>query len=158
MMRLLDLAGRTAIITGSSAGIGAAVSNALRLQGCSVIGLDITPPPSSSLSSASTISSSTVSTATNTNVTYGQFTYQYCDVRNPDSIHQAISPYKSLDYVVNVVGIDPKYSLSEGGPDQWSQIIDTNLRSQYLVIRSALSALEQGQGKSIVNISSINSR
>lgn len=170
MMRLLDLAGRTAVVTGSSAGIGAAVSNALRIQGCSVIGLDIHHPPlntpsasSSSSSSPSNLTSTNHSTHPSTSTllpypSYGKYTHIHCDVRNAQSIDQALSSFQSLDYIVNVVGIDPKFSLKEGGTDEWAKIIDTNLRSQYLVIRAALTALEQGQGKSIVNISSINSR
>ena len=64
----------------------------------------------------------------------------------------------SLDYLVNVAGIDPKYSIEEGDETRWQEIVDLNLRAYYFVIREVLQLLRAGQGKSIVNVSSINYR
>jgi NAD(P)-dependent dehydrogenase (short-subunit alcohol dehydrogenase family) len=84
------------------------------------------------------------------------------DLSKPEDIRSAfekvVSETDRLDYVVNVAGIDSKYSLTEGDEAKWQKLIDLNLRGYYLVIREALPLLRAGSGRSIVNVSSINYR
>lgn len=60
--------------------------------------------------------------------------------------------------LVNCAGRDPKFSIEEGDERAWDELINLNLRSQYLLIRQLLLALEAGAGKAIGNVSSINYR
>jgi len=141
LIQLPDLRGGTALVTGASRGIGRAVVEALAGHDVRCFGFandgfppDLPPqviPMSCDLSEASTIEESVASVAAQTD---------------------------SLDYLVNVAGIDPKYELEEGTVDMWDSIVDLNLRAYYLLIRGCLPLLRRGRGKSIVNVSSINYR
>jgi NAD(P)-dependent dehydrogenase (short-subunit alcohol dehydrogenase family) len=138
---LKDLSGRYALVTGSSSGIGRATCDALLVQGAIVFGV--------------AIDQSEEERRTN-------FIPVRSDLSNPGDIRSAfekvLSKTDRLDYVVNVAGIDSKYSLAEGDETKWQELIDLNLRGYYLVIREALTLLREGRGKSIVNVSSINYR
>jgi len=140
-MILPDLEDRIAIVTGASGGIGTAVCKALIGQKARIFAIDRVADSSKDTS------------------TYKSF---HCDLSIPEEIENVFSTIYSLtdhvDYLVNIAGIDSKYSLEEGSPDRWHQIIDLNLRSYYLVIRRSYDLLKKGQGKSIVNVSSINYR
>lgn len=85
-----------------------------------------------------------------------------CDLGDAETIEKVVAfvaaQTRSLDYLVNVAGIDPKYRLEEGTVDIWDSIVNLNLRAYYLLIRSCLPLLRRGRGRSIVNVSSINYR
>ena len=91
-----------------------------------------------------------------------RYTHMQCDLSDAVAIDgffdKIASEQDSLDYVVNVAGYDPKYTLEEGDADHWDQLVDLNLRGYYLVIRRAVPLLRNGEGRSIVNVSSINYR
>jgi NAD(P)-dependent dehydrogenase (short-subunit alcohol dehydrogenase family) len=140
-IHLPDLRGGTALVTGASRGIGRAVVEALaahdvRSFGLATSGLPPDLPP--------------------------QVVSVPCDLRDPAAIEAALATVaaqtESLDYLVNVAGIDPKYRLEEGTADVWDAIVDLNLRAYYLLIRGCLPLLRRGRGRAIVNVSSINYR
>lgn len=139
-IRLADLAGRIALVTGASAGIGRATVEALLANGATVHG----------------VARDAVA------IDHPQFTAQRCDLRDPDAIKRLLAEVASqggrLDHVVNVAGMDPKVPLEEGDAAKWNEIVDLNLRGYYLILQAALPWLRRGQGKSIVNVSSINYR
>ena len=173
VMRLLDLAGRSAVVSGSSGGIGGAVARALALQGCRVFGLDsaapplpplpplppppLTPPPppaaASVVAAASTSSALSASAPASASVQHVP-----CDLRDPEGAERALRGLglAQLDFLVNVAGVDPKFSLAEGGPREWAGVHDLNLRGMYLLTRAAAPLLARGAGRSVVNVSSIN--
>lgn len=139
-IRLPDLAGRVALVTGTSSGIGRATAEALLANGAQVHGLDFAEAT----------------------LEHESFTAHRCDLRDPAAIKACVAASGSqsghLDYVVNVAGVDTKVSLDEGGADAWQKIIDLNLRAYYLILHESVSWLRQGAGKSVVNVSSINPR
>jgi NAD(P)-dependent dehydrogenase (short-subunit alcohol dehydrogenase family) len=140
-IHLPDLHGGTALVTGASRGIGRAVVEALvthdvRCFALANQGFATDLPP--------------------------QIVPILCDLGDAGTIEKAIAMVtaqtESLDYLVNVAGIDPKYRLEEGTVDVWDSIVDLNLRAYYLLIRGGLLLLRRGRGRSIVNVSSINYR
>ena len=142
-MLLADLRRSRAIVTGASSGIGKAVCQALVEQGAEVFGLDVRP------------ASFNVRSIT-------------CDLREPLAVSEAVAAVRkatpTVDFLVNVAGKDPKYSLAEGGDAAWDDVMNTNLRGAYLLIRECLPLLEAARAAdasrypSVVNISSINHR
>jgi len=141
VLSLEDLSGRYALVTGSSSGIGRATCEALLSQGSIVFGV--------------AIDQSDEERSPN-------FIPVRVDLSDPEdtraAFEEVLSETDRLDYVVNIAGIDSKYSLEEGDETKWHELIDLNLRGYYLVIREALPLLREGRGRSIVNVSSINYR
>ena len=135
-----DLVGRVAVVSGSSSGIGRAVAVALTQQGCSVYGLDAASPPATSAAPAG-----------------AALHHVDCDLRDPHAIERAVGAVpRALDYLVNVAGVDPKYSLEEGDAEAWARVHDVNLRGQYLLIRACAPLLERGEGRAVVNVASLS--
>lgn len=137
-IRLPDLAGRVALVTGTSAGIGRATADALLANGAQVHGLDFA----------------------DATLAHENFTAHRCDLRDPAAIKSCVASCGGgtghLDYVVNVAGVDTKFSLEEGGAEEWQHIVDINLRAYYLILHESAAYLRGGKGRSVVNVSSIN--
>ena len=141
MIQYDDFQDRLALVTGATMGIGKATCRMLLDQGARVIG---------------------VARGESKFGEEGRYTHVRCDLSDGTAIEavfdQIVSEFDSLDYVVNVAGYDPKYTLEEGDADHWDKLVNLNLRGYYLVIRRAVPLLRKGQGRSIVNVSSINYR
>lgn len=140
-IHLPDLRGGTALVTGASRGIGRAVAVALSAHNVRCFSL--------------------ANQGFTTNLP-SQVVPISCDLGDAETIEKVLASVEaqteSLDYVVNVAGIDPKYGLEEGTVDIWDSMVDLNLRAYYLLIRGCLPLLRRGRGRSIVNVSSINYR
>ena len=141
MIKLFDLAGRKAIVTGASRGIGKVVIEALRANGVFCFGLanEMMEPDDPA-----------------------SFMPLQCDLSDSKAIQMTLQHIRevadTLDYLVNIAGIDPKYDLEAGDESAWQRVIDLNLRAYYLLIRGCVPLLKRGRGKAIVNVSSINYR
>jgi NAD(P)-dependent dehydrogenase (short-subunit alcohol dehydrogenase family) len=137
-IRLPDLSGRVALVTGTSAGIGRATAEALLENGALLHGIDFA----------------------DATFDHENFTAHQCDLSDPAALKACVAAIGTvaghLDYVVNVAGVDTKVSLDDGGAAEWQQIIDINLRAYYLILHESAALLRLGKGRSIVNVSSIN--
>lgn len=139
-IRLPDLRGKTALVTGASSGIGKATVDLLLENGVRVFGISRDPLRGG----------------------HPDFLHSECDLSDPHGSETAFREIANrterLDYVVNVAGIDPKHAVDETTVAQWDQVLNLNLRAYYFVIQAALPLLRRGTGRSIVNVSSINYR
>lgn len=80
--------------------------------------------------------------------------YEACQ----NGVNEAREKYGPISVLVNCAGITRDGTLKKMSPDQWNEVIDTNLNSVFNTCRSVIeSMLEENYGR-IVNISSINGR
>jgi gluconate 5-dehydrogenase len=145
-----DLSGRTALVTGSSRGIGAAIADGLARAGAAVIlnGRD-EPRLAQALESARRHLPGT--------------TWSACafDVTDEAAIEDAVARRESvsgpIDILVNNAGMQVRTPLTEISQENWRSVIETNLTSAFLVGRSvARRMLPRGRGK-IINVCSVQS-
>jgi NAD(P)-dependent dehydrogenase (short-subunit alcohol dehydrogenase family) len=141
----LQLAGKTAVVTGASRGIGLAVSQALTGEGVRVVGAARTITPELKVASVLAVSA---------------------DLSTPEGSRRvceaAIAETGGVDILVNNVGAGDADRLRLGGfldadDDQWRSLFDLNLFSAVWASRAALPSLIERRG-SIINVASINAR
>jgi 3-oxoacyl-[acyl-carrier protein] reductase len=145
--KLLPLTGQVAVVTGAGRGIGAAIAKSLAALGATAVLCGRT---------LSTLESTAKSIAADG----GKADAIPCDVTNLASVEAAAERVaKSLgrvDILVNNAGIGGFDSpLHQLPPEDWDQILNTNLRGVYYAIRAfAPSMIRAGSGH-IINISSL---
>jgi len=145
-MNVIDLKGRTAIVTGAARGIGFAVARKLLASGAAVALWDVDAaalaPAAASLKAAGGVGAAIV------------------DVTDAASIGGAVDAlirdFGKIDILVNNAGITggnaPLWELS---PELWRRVVEVNLTGPYLVCRAVVPhMIAKGYGR-IVNIASI---
>jgi len=138
----IDLSGQTAVVTGSSRGIGSAAALRLAKAGANVVLLARTETDINTISEE--IGSNAMA--------------MKCDVSDWKSVEsafeQAYQRFKSIDILVNNAGvIDPVARMAEADPQAWGHAIDINLKGVFHCVRAALPKM-LGSGGTIINISS----
>lgn len=145
---LFSLEGKTALITGSSRGLGLAIAKGLAEAGARVVlnGVD----------GARLEASAEALRARGHSVSAEAF-----DVTDEAAVNAAFSRLDAagvtIDILVNNAGIQLRKPLVEFGAEEWRRVIDTNLTSAFFVGREAAKRMiPRGRGK-IVNIGSLMS-
>jgi NAD(P)-dependent dehydrogenase (short-subunit alcohol dehydrogenase family) len=142
-----SLNGKVAIVTGGSRGIGLAIARALVAEGVHV---GITGRSAAHLSSARP----KIEPAGSGSVE----TFQ-ADVRKYDDVKRAIegtaARFGGVDILVNNAGIGIFAEAGALTPEQWSEVIDTNLTGVFYACHAALPHLRKRGGGFIINISSL---
>jgi len=140
MNDLFDLTGRTALVTGSTRGVGLALARALADAGARV-----------GINGRSREACEAVAGGID-----GAFAVPF-DVTDEAAISAGIAAIEQIDILVNNAGIQLRGPLEQFSLDQWRQVIDANLTSAFLVARAvAPQMIERGRGK-IVNTCSATS-
>lgn len=147
-MTAIDLAGKTALITGGGQGIGAATAQALAGAGARVV-----------VNYFNDTGGVNRQRAEQTAAAIGPLAAAMeADVRDPAALtamFDAIAArFGGLDIVVNNAAILRDRSVKKMSPEEWQSVIDTNLTGVFNVSRLAAERLADG-GR-IVNLSSIS--
>jgi gluconate 5-dehydrogenase len=147
-MNLFDLTGRRALITGSSQGIGLALSEGLAKAGANVL---INGRDAAKVAGA-----------------VAHLIDKGCnaiglpfDVTDPIAVDAAItaaeSEHGAIDILVNNAGIQRRRPLQDFPYETWREVMTTNVDSVFLVSQAvARNMIARGRGK-IVNIASLQS-
>jgi NADP-dependent 3-hydroxy acid dehydrogenase YdfG len=141
--RPTEFDGKVAIVTGGARGIGAAISRELSGRGGRVMVGEL---------SASRAEEFARSAGTDSIVA------RPCDVRDfaqVTALHDAaLADFGRLDFVVANAGITDWSSMSDGDPEQWRAVIETNVLGVAFTIRATLpTLLAQGSGHVVITAS-----
>ncbi|MBB3191209.1 acetoacetyl-CoA reductase [Halomonas cerina] len=137
-------------VTGGTGGIGSAICRALADAGYQVVAGYNNPEKAKAWLETQKADGYDNIALSGTDLT----DYDSC-VAGVKEIHDNYGPVSVL---VNCAGITRDGTLKKMTPEQWSEVIDTNLNSVFNTCRTVIDdMLEQGYGR-IINISSINGR
>jgi gluconate 5-dehydrogenase len=141
---LFDLTGRTALVTGSTHGLGEAIARALAGAGARVA-----------------INGRTAATVEERVATFAgeglDAVAAPFDVTDENAVTAAIEGLGPVDVLVNNAGMAQRKSLEKNSLGDWERIFGVNVTSAFLVSRAVVPGMiERGQGK-IVNICSVQS-
>lgn len=129
---------KLAIVTGGSSGIGQAIAQKLNIEGVKVIVADITGEQEK----ASGIE------------------YRHCDVskgKDVDKLYSWVAEnFGDPDYLILCAGRGIQEKLTEGDPEKWKEILDTNLMGSLRAIRAFTPNMISQKRGNVVFISSVS--
>lgn len=146
-MSILDrfsLTGRVGIVTGASSGLGVSFAGALADSGAAVV-------------VAGRRASRLDETANSIRARGGQALAVQTDVSRPEDctalVEAAIAEYGRVDVLVNNAGIGAARPATRESPEEFRQVIETNLNGCYWMAQACGRVMRPGSA--IINISSV---
>jgi NADP-dependent 3-hydroxy acid dehydrogenase YdfG len=132
----MNLAGKIAVITGVSKGIGLAVANALLQKQCVVYGLG----------------------RSNADINHPDFHFIKTDVRHAEEVRNAIKQITSeqprIDILINNAGLGYFGFLDDISDEQWHEMFQTNVDGMFYCSKAVLPHMKKNQFGHIINIAS----
>ncbi len=140
------LDGKVALISGGARGMGASEARLFAREGAAVVIGDI-------------LDEEGEATAASIAVDGGRCRYMHLDVTQEAdwqaAVTEAVSQFGSLDVLVNNAGIgSSSFQIHQEPVELWDRTIDVNLKGVFLGTRTAVPAMLDAGGGSIINISS----
>jgi 3-oxoacyl-[acyl-carrier protein] reductase len=140
--------GKSAIVTGASRGIGRAIALQLAREGARVV-----VNYNSNAEAAEAV-------ATEIRELGAEAEVVQADVSKLDDVNQLVESasarFGRIDVLVNNAGITRDQLIMRMSDADWDSVIDTNLKSAFLVTRAVLRPMLRQRGGRIVNITSIS--
>jgi NAD(P)-dependent dehydrogenase (short-subunit alcohol dehydrogenase family) len=141
------LAGRVAVVTGGTRGIGRAVAERLLEEGASVA---ICGASQASVNNA----------ARELTTRYGDAVLvESADVANSDDVlrffNKVALGFGRLDVLVNNAGVGVFGSTADLTPENWRRVVEINLNGAFYCSHEAIPKMRQSGGGYIINISSL---
>ena len=139
----IDLSGRSALITGSTRGIGKAIAEAFTECGArvAVVGRDLQRAEEA----ATALGGGSKGFA--------------CDVSDTESVAKLVTDveaaFGSIDILVNNAGITRDNLVMRLKDEDWDAVVDTNLRGAFAAIRASARAMMKRRWGRIINIASV---
>ncbi|CZT24256.1 related to 2-deoxy-D-gluconate 3-dehydrogenase [Ramularia collo-cygni] len=146
--KLFSLAGKTAIVTGGTGGLGAAMTTALASAGADIVSIEIPEDPASQ-----TIKDAVEKT--------GRKIRQYtCNVREPKALREVYQKLWSEgikgDVLLNCAGVQRRAEAEDFTDEDIDFVLDINLKATMVSCQEfAKPLLKEGRPGKIINIASI---
>jgi len=141
------LQGKTALVTGSTSGIGLGIARALAAQGANIV--------LNGFGEAAEIEKLRAEIASSHKVSVR---YDGADLSKQDQIEvmlaKALKEFGAIDVLVNNAGIQHVAPIEEFPVDKWNAILAINLSASFHAIRLALPAMKARKWGRIINIAS----
>lgn len=144
LVTMTEMKGKTALVTGSTSGIGLGIAKALARQGANIVlnGFGDTQTPQADIRAFNV-----------------QAEYHGADMSNSSQIEDlmkfAKAKFGRIDILVNNVGIQHLAKVEDLPPERWDAVIATNLTSAFHTTRLALPAMRAVRWGRIINIASV---
>jgi len=149
LTELFGLDGKTAVVTGSTRGIGRVIAGQLAKAGARVV---VTGRQRAAAEAA----------ADEIEAAGGSALGLPLELRDEGSIQalaaDAAAALGRIDILVNNAGIYPAGTLADASPEHWDEVHGVNVRGAFLMLREVAARMQaEGRGGRIVNISSMGS-
>jgi NAD(P)-dependent dehydrogenase (short-subunit alcohol dehydrogenase family) len=141
------LESKVAVVTGGTKGIGRAIAAALLKEGARVVvcsrRADEVERCVDELGKESV----------------GKIAGRACDVGRYDEVQKliqlAVQKFEGIDILINNAAVGIFANITELSPEQWRQVLDTNLTGAYHCCHAAIPHMKKRGGGYIINISSL---
>jgi 3-hydroxybutyrate dehydrogenase len=144
---VIMLNGKTALVTGSTSGIGLGIAKTFAAQGANVV--------LNGFGDAQEIEALRLSMATEYRV---KVRYDGADLSKPTEIEtmmaKALAEFGAVDILVNNAGIQYVAPIDEFPVDKWNAILGINLTASFHTVRLALPAMKKKGWGRVINIAS----
>ena len=141
------LTGKSALVTGSTSGIGLGIAHALAAEGANVMLNGFGDPREIKNLVSEFGARHRIKVA-----------YSAADMSKPADVTSMISQCEeelgSIDILVNNAGIQHTAAVEDFPPEKWEQILAINLSSNFYAIRAALPRMKKRNWGRIINIAS----
>jgi 3-hydroxybutyrate dehydrogenase len=147
--RMTLLSGCTAVISGSTSGIGLGLAEAFAAAGCRLVINGIaTPSEAEALSQRLRVREEV------------KVLFHPANLADPDQcvslIRDAESQFGSVDILINNAGIQHVAPTEQFPADRWDAILAINLSASFHTIRAALPGMQRRRRGRIINIASVH--
>jgi 3-hydroxybutyrate dehydrogenase len=139
------LKGKTALVTGSTSGIGLGIAKALAAQGANIVlnGFGDVEGPKAEVAALGV-----------------QVAYHGADMSKPAEIEAMIDfaaqRFGQVDILVNNAGIQHVARIEDFAPERWDAVIAINLSSAFHATRLCLPAMQAAGWGRIINVASVH--
>ncbi len=141
----MRLEGKVALISGGARGMGAVEAKLFVQEGAKVVFGDVREEEGQKLEAEIAESG-------------GEAVFTKLDVTSADdwqsAVDLAVSRFGKLDILVNNAGIFDNATVENTTVEAWDRVLDINAKGVFLGSKSAIGAMKEAGGGSIVNISS----
>ncbi len=146
-MEMFSLAGKVAIVTGASRGIGAAIAQTYAQAGAQVV-------LASRKAEALTEVAEAIRAAGGAATVIAAHMGEQADITN--LVRQTVATYGGVDIIVNNAATNPHFGpLLTSEESMWDKTLDVNLRGYYRLIREVVPHLAARGGGKIINMASV---
>jgi len=141
-----QLAGKVAIVTGASRGIGRAISVALAQEAATVV------LAARSIQQLQITAEHVIKAGGTAHIVHVELTEEK-SIRN--LIQVTGEKLGKLDILVNNAGVTHSAELQKTSTEDWQRCISVNARAPFILCREALPLLKKSQAAYIINVSSV---